>query len=274
MLRYLAAYGPASVKDMQKWSGLSRLGAVFTRLGERLRRYRDEHGTVLHDLAETGLPDADMDVPVRFLPEFDNILLSHAERERILPPEYRREVFTVNGIIRPTILVDGFVAGRWRIDRGKGPAVLTVEPFAPLPGTGSPDSPTRANAWSASPRPTPGATRSASRAEAAEGITALADGFPVTRQPAVRSVADPAPRLRARLARAVRPRDMTHSALGRGTRPRARWEREQWEWCRWGRKAGTAERRRAGRTRPVPARSDPRGAAAHMGRTGRTDPAP
>ncbi|MEY9876231.1 hypothetical protein ABH931_005741 [Streptacidiphilus sp. MAP12-33] len=130
--RYLAAFGPASVKDMQKWSGLTRLQEAFTRLGGRLRRYRDERGTVLYDLAETELPDPDEDVPVRYLPEFDNILLSHADRERIMSERHRARVFTNNGIIRATVLVDGFVHGRWRLDRAKDRATLVVEPFASL----------------------------------------------------------------------------------------------------------------------------------------------
>jgi hypothetical protein len=132
VLRYLAAFGPASVMDMQKWSGLTRLKEAFTRLGPRLRVYRDERGVQLFDLAETELPDRDAEVPVRFLPDFDNIVLSHANRDRIMAQEYRARIFTVNGIIRSTILVDGFVQGLWRIDRAKDLATLVVEPFAPL----------------------------------------------------------------------------------------------------------------------------------------------
>ncbi|HZU56459.1 MAG TPA: winged helix DNA-binding domain-containing protein [Actinocrinis sp.] len=132
VLRYLAAFGPASVMDMQKWSGLTRLKDAFARLAPMLRVYRDEHGATLYDLAETQLPDPDCDVPVRYLPEFDNILLSHADRDRIMAARFRPRVFTSNGIIRATILVDGFVHGLWRIERARDTATLVVEPFAPL----------------------------------------------------------------------------------------------------------------------------------------------
>ncbi|MCU1470908.1 MAG: hypothetical protein JWQ39_2057 [Glaciihabitans sp.] len=133
VLRYLRAFGPASVADIQKWSGLTRLAAVFQRLGSQLRGYRDEQGIRLFDLADATLPDADSEVPVRFLPEFDNVLLSYAKRDRILSEEYRPRVFTSNGIIRSTILVDGFVQGRWRIDMKKDVATLVIEPFIRFP---------------------------------------------------------------------------------------------------------------------------------------------
>lgn len=132
VLRYLKAFGPASVKDVQKWSGLTRLSEPVNRLRPRLRSYRDESGTELLDLAETELPDPDMPVPVRFLPDFDNILLSHTDRARIMAEEWRTRVFTVNGLIRATILVDGFVRGIWRITVKRKEAVLEIEPFAPL----------------------------------------------------------------------------------------------------------------------------------------------
>ncbi|MEE6259974.1 winged helix DNA-binding domain-containing protein [Plantactinospora sonchi] len=133
VLRYLAAFGPASVKDLQKWSGLTRLGEVVTRLHPKLRRYRDQTGTELFDLVGAApLPDADTEVPVRFLPEYDNILLSHADRTRIMDEAHRPAVFTNNGIIRSTILVDGFVRGLWRITRERTSATLEIEPFSRL----------------------------------------------------------------------------------------------------------------------------------------------
>ncbi len=132
VVRYLAGFGPASVYDMQKWSGLTRLREVFARLGPRLRTYRDEQGVLLHDLADATLPDPDAGVPVRFLPEFDNILLSHADRGRILPERYRPLVFTSNGIIRSTIIIDGFVAGLWSVARAADTATLVVTPFTEL----------------------------------------------------------------------------------------------------------------------------------------------
>ena len=134
VLRYLAAFGPASVRDAQVWCGLTRLNEVVRRQGDRLRRYRDENGVELLDLADAELAGPDADAPVRLLPEFDNILLSHQDRSRVLPEAYKSLVFTINGLIKSTVLVDGFVAGRWRIERGKKDgvkeALLLVEPFA------------------------------------------------------------------------------------------------------------------------------------------------
>ncbi|WP_196812374.1 winged helix DNA-binding domain-containing protein [Nocardia sp. CNY236] len=132
VLRYLGAFGPASVKDMQKWSGTTKLAATFERLGSRLRTYRNERGTELFDIADAPIPDAEEEVPVRFLPEFDNILLAHVDRDRIIAAEHLPLVVTNNGIVRSTILVDGFVRGRWRIDRSRDLARLCIEPFVPL----------------------------------------------------------------------------------------------------------------------------------------------
>lgn len=79
-------------------------------------------------------PGPGAEAPVRFVPDFDNLLLSHADRARIISEEHRKRVFTVNGIIRATFLVDGFVHGMWKIEKGRGEAVLRIEPFAPVPG--------------------------------------------------------------------------------------------------------------------------------------------
>nr|WP_208761941.1 winged helix DNA-binding domain-containing protein [Microbispora hainanensis] len=135
VLRYLRAFGPASVKDMQVWSGLTGLRSVVK--GLDLVAYRDESGVELFDLPGAPLPGPDAEAPVRFLGEFDNLLLSHADRTRVMTEEHRSRVFTVNGIIRATILVDGFVAGLWRIERRGSQragetAVLEIEPFEPL----------------------------------------------------------------------------------------------------------------------------------------------
>ncbi|WP_338672938.1 winged helix DNA-binding domain-containing protein [Streptomyces sp. SCSIO 30461] len=133
VLRYLRAYGPASVKDVQMWSGLTRLREVVDRLGSRLRALRDEDGRELFDLPDAPLPDPETEAPVRFLPEFDNVLLAHDDRSRILDERRRSAIFTRNGIIRATFLVDGFVAGMWRVTRERGTATLVLEPFGRLP---------------------------------------------------------------------------------------------------------------------------------------------
>jgi hypothetical protein len=129
MLRYLAAFGPASVADAQTWSGMSRLREVFDRLRPRLRTFTDEAGVELFDLPEARRPHPDTPAPVRFLPEFDNTLLSYADRTRIIAAAHKPHVFTNNGIIRGTVLVDGFVAATWKL----APAALTVTPLVPLP---------------------------------------------------------------------------------------------------------------------------------------------
>lgn len=129
IMRYLGAFGPASIKDMQIWSGLTRL-----RLRMQLRSFKDENGSELLDLPDAPLPDADIAAPPRFLGEFDNMLLSFDNRTRIIADSYRPRVFTKNGIIRAAVLIDGFVCGIWNIGRHRGAAVLTIELFEPLKG--------------------------------------------------------------------------------------------------------------------------------------------
>lgn len=132
VLRYLAAFGPASVADAQKWSGLTRLGEIFDRLRPDLVTFRSESGAELFDLPDAPRPAADIDAPVRFLPEFDNILLSHADPGRIMPAEHRAKLFTVNGIIRAALLVNGRTSGKWQISKESRTAILTIEPFRKL----------------------------------------------------------------------------------------------------------------------------------------------
>jgi hypothetical protein len=132
VLRYLAAFGPASVADAQKWSGLTRLGEVFDRLRPGLLTFLGEDGTPLFDLPDAPRPDPGVPAPVKFLPEFDNVLLAYADTSRIMPAEHRAILFTVNGIIRSALLVNGMTAGVWKVGRDDGTAVLTVEPFRRL----------------------------------------------------------------------------------------------------------------------------------------------
>jgi hypothetical protein len=129
--RYLAAFGPATVRDAQAWSGLTGLQAVAERIRPELIAFRDEQGRELFDLPDAPRPDQETPVPIRFLPEWDNILLSHADRTRIIADEHRPKVFTVNGIIRGTVLIDGFVGATWKIARARGTATLVVELFSP-----------------------------------------------------------------------------------------------------------------------------------------------
>ncbi len=127
--RYLAAFGPATVADMQAWSGLTRLREPVAQLGDELRRFRDENGRELFDLPEAPRLAADTPAPVCLAAEFDNLVLSHAERSRILSDEDKARMFTPNGIFPGTVLLDGFVAGMWRITRARDAVTLIVEMF-------------------------------------------------------------------------------------------------------------------------------------------------
>ncbi|MBN6054969.1 AlkZ family DNA glycosylase [Nonomuraea sp. RK-328] len=128
VLRYLAAFGPASVADAQAWSGLTGLREVVERLRPQLAVFRDEQGRELFDLPDAPRPGADVPAPVRLVAPFDNVLLGHADRTRIISDEDRKKVITINGQVLGTVLADGFVRGAWKRE---GP-VVTVEPFAPL----------------------------------------------------------------------------------------------------------------------------------------------
>ena len=130
--RYLAAFGPASVMDVQKWSGLTRLGAVVKQIGSELRTFTDEQGRVLYDLPDAPRPDPETPAPVRLVAEFDNLLLAHADRTRVIADEHKPGIFTVNGVIPGAVLVDGFVSGTWRIERDAGRAVVRIRPFVRL----------------------------------------------------------------------------------------------------------------------------------------------
>ena len=126
--RYLAAYGPATREDVAQFTSF-KLGQIDPALAG-LPTSVDEQGRRLFDVPRGRRTAADEAAPIRFLPAFDSIILAHRDRSRIVPPEYLEAVFNKrNATTKNTFLVDGFVAGAWRID-GKR---LTVEPFSPLP---------------------------------------------------------------------------------------------------------------------------------------------
>jgi hypothetical protein len=132
--RYLAAFGPASVTDIQAWSGLTRLREPVERLGAELRRFRDEHGRVVYDLPDAPRPDSDSAAPPRFLPAVDNLLLAHADRTRVITDEHRKRV-CVGAVVEPTVLVDGEVVAIWKLVRAPGAATLEIELLTRLSGT-------------------------------------------------------------------------------------------------------------------------------------------
>jgi hypothetical protein len=134
ILRYLAAFGPATASDVQQWSGLQGIKPVLESLRPRLALFHDERGRMLFDLPEAPRPAEETPAPPRFLPEFDNLLLSHTDRTRVLGDEHRHFILGAkNGRIPATFLVDGWVAGTWRVERKKQVATLAMTPFNPLP---------------------------------------------------------------------------------------------------------------------------------------------
>jgi hypothetical protein len=132
VMRYLEAFGPATVADVQTWSGLRRLGGVIEDLRTRLLTFRDERGKELFDLPEAPRPDPDIAAPPRFLPEFDNLILSHADRTRVIADEYRKAIASRNGMVPATVLLGGFVSGTWKTERAGGRITLVLSPFESL----------------------------------------------------------------------------------------------------------------------------------------------
>lgn len=133
--RYLEAFGPASLADMQAWSGHKGLKTALDALRPELAVLADEGRRELFDVPDAPRPPEDTDAPPRFLPEFDNLLLSHANRRRVLADAHRARVFLPGLRVAATFLVDGWVAGTWKVERVKTKATLVVEPFAPLTRT-------------------------------------------------------------------------------------------------------------------------------------------
>ncbi|WP_214323674.1 winged helix DNA-binding domain-containing protein [Nonomuraea sediminis] len=129
--RYLAAFGPATVADVQAWCGLTRLDQIIPEMGTELRHYTGPDGQQLLDLPDTPLPDPDTPAPARLLPAYDNALLGHADRSRIIADADRKHVTPGQAMVRPTLLVDGYVRGTWSFTAGE----VRLTPFRPLSAT-------------------------------------------------------------------------------------------------------------------------------------------
>jgi DNA glycosylase AlkZ-like len=126
--RYLAAFGPATPGDATAWSGVGGMRQVFESMRGELRTFRDAAGRELFDVEDGLLPGGDAKAPVRFLPEYDNTLLGHKDRTRVIADEHRKLVYIGPGLMAGTLLLDGFAAATWRVKDG----ALSLEPFRKL----------------------------------------------------------------------------------------------------------------------------------------------
>jgi hypothetical protein len=132
VLRYLAAYGPSSVADAQSWSRLTGLREVFDRLRPQLVVFHDPRGRDVFDLPDAPRPNPETPAPPRFLPEYDNVLLAHADRARFVDDDVRRRI-QGEGLAVGSLLVDGFAGGTWTTARQEGGVVMTIRPLEAMP---------------------------------------------------------------------------------------------------------------------------------------------
>ena len=133
--RYLRAFGPASAADFQSWSGLTGARAILGRVDPPLRKYKDDQGRDLFDLVDVPIPDPDVPAPPRFLPEFDSLLLAHADRRRVVHDDHRAALVTKNLRVKAAVLLDGSVCATWSVNRRKDAATLELTPLRPLSPT-------------------------------------------------------------------------------------------------------------------------------------------
>ncbi len=133
VLRYLAAFGPATAADMAAWSRLTGFREVVDRLRPRLRTFRDERGRELLDVPDGLLPDPEVPAPARFLPEYDNVLLSHADRRRFTRDD--AATLATDGPVHGTALSDGVVCATWTIERTAEASTMTVRHLPLAPGS-------------------------------------------------------------------------------------------------------------------------------------------
>ena len=127
--RYLAAFGPADVMDFQTWTGMTRLSSQLKATLDTLVSYHDKEGRLLYDLPGLPIVEEEKPAPIRFLPEYDNILIGHKHRGRILLEEHREKVFVSAGRVLGSVIIDGFIGAIWKIEREKTCAALRVTLF-------------------------------------------------------------------------------------------------------------------------------------------------
>jgi hypothetical protein len=132
--RYLAAFGPVTLADIAKFAGQvpARIRPVLERMTPSLVTFADEQRRVLFDLPKAPRPAADVRAPVRLLPRYDEMLIAYQHRDRVIAAPYRPKMYSKNGIIEASLIVDGFVAGMWALERVKTDAVVRIHPFARL----------------------------------------------------------------------------------------------------------------------------------------------
>ena len=119
--------------DAQNWSGLTRLREVldgYVRASDLPQR----RGRELFDLPDAPRPDPDTPAPLRFLYDYDNLLLGHADRSRVISETYFEQHFPMDGPMPSIVLVDGMTSGTWKVTRARGSATLTIKPFTPYSG--------------------------------------------------------------------------------------------------------------------------------------------
>lgn len=127
MRRYLSAFGPASVRDIQAWSGLTRMAEAFEELRGELRVFYDESGTELFDVPDGPLPGPDTPAPLRVLPNYDNVLLGHRDRSRIVPSAPAAPMLPGHEADRGSVLVDGYLAGLWKRERSGRDVTMRID---------------------------------------------------------------------------------------------------------------------------------------------------
>lgn len=134
--RYLAAYGPATAPDVGAWTGVPGANALLKGMTHQLVTYRSEAKTLLYDIFGGLLPDPETPAPPRLLPAFDNLLLSHKDRTRVVTDEHRARLYQKGNLrILASILIDGQAVGTWRLETKRNAASLVIVPFVPIAKT-------------------------------------------------------------------------------------------------------------------------------------------